>query len=563
MTQRNTQPLPWRARGISDTIDGSTSFNGAMTSLSNLIPDPTTAQLWQCRPAAVPLVTFGQITAGPFSSGFSPGFQQQGLIPSQGTVSVFKNIGSLIYGMVGSVAGGDGFDHPFCFNIATNSFITVTGSMTGTLPAAQPTTGPWIPPIMDLIGSRLMVAHFGFDATPFMLGWFDLSNPLAPVWHAGTLTGLVPLQQPPIAVAQFAGRAYYIVNLASQPAVIFSDVLNALNCTNANQVLTFGDNTPLTAFGQLRLFNQLGGIIQALIVFKGTQNIYQITGDASLGNLALNAMNFATGTLAPNSICSTPKGLMFVAPDGMRLIDFSANISDPIGYDGKGIAAPFIYSNVPSRICAACNGNVIRISTQNQLQVNTAFQEYWYDIPRQIWSGPHTFPANYIQPYGNSFIMAAQGVPSLLWQSDSVQNVNSSFVENGQQLNWTYSTVLLPDTDQMGNIHLSQSLLDCALTSFAPPINIVAQDQNQSVIDNVSLAGGSGGAVWGGFKWGETKWGVSGNALTPRIVPWHFPLVFSKAQFIVSGQSAAPVRLGAWHFRYKQLRALTDVSAAA
>jgi hypothetical protein len=56
---------------------------------------------------------------------------------------------------------------------------------------------------------------------------------------------------------------------------------------------------------------------------------------------------------------------------------------------------------------------------------------------------------------------------------------------------------------------------------------------------------------------------VSSNALNPRKLAWHVPLVFSRGQFTVSGQSASPVRLGAWHFRYKQLRYLTDVSAAA
>jgi hypothetical protein len=252
-----------------------------------------------------------------------------------------------------------------------------------------------------------------------------------------------------------------------------------------------------------------------------------------------------------------------MAPDGLRIIDFSANVSDPIGYDGQGVSAPFIYSNVPSRICAACNGNLIRISTQNQLQVNTAFQEYWYDIERKIWSGPHTFPANLIQPYINTFIMAAQGIPSILWQSDVVQGLSSSFVEHNIPLSWTYATAFLPDTDQLGNIHVSQSLLDCALSSFIPPIVIICQDHNGAVIDSLSISGGGGSSNWGHFNWGQAVWGVSTNALAPRKLPWHFPLVFSRAQFIVTGQSAASVRLGAWHFRYKQLRYLTDTAAAA
>ena len=80
-----------------------------------------------------------------------------------------------------------------------------------------------------------------------------------------------------------------------------------MTITNATNVLTFDDNQKLTAAIGLPLSNQLGGILQALMVFKGTANIYQITGDISLGSgpplgtLSKNTLNVATGTFAPNS----------------------------------------------------------------------------------------------------------------------------------------------------------------------------------------------------------------------------------------------------------------------
>jgi hypothetical protein len=570
MIREQFKPLPWRAKGLSDTIDGSTAFNGAMASLQNLIPDPTTAELWQCRPAAVSIATF---PGGPFSSGFSAGFMH-----STGNIVALKIVGNVAYGLVSL---SDGFDHPFALNLLTNAFINITGVVTGppgsqNIPTSQPSSGAWTPPIMDLIGSKMVVTHSGFSFTAFFIGWFDISTPTAPVWNAGNITGAagVPFTQPPIGVAQFFNRAYYMVNYVSQPEVIISDPLNPLAASGASgagtvvPILTFGDNTPLTAFGQLRLFNQLGGIIQALIVFKGTSNIYQITGDLAFASAsnpqpAVNAMNFATGTMAPLSLCSTPRGLAFVAPDGLRIIDFSANVSDPIGYDGQGVSAPFIFSGTPSRMCAACNGNVIRISTQNILLPTGGYQEYWYDIERKVWSGPHTFPASVIQPYGNTFIMAGQGVLGQLWRSDVVQSPSSSFVEGGNPLSYSYTTAFLPDTDKLGNIHVSQSLLTCALAATVAPVQINAIDQNGTVIDTVQLAGTGGAANWGQFNWGQAAWGVSTNALNPRKLPWHFPLVFARAQFSVTGQSASPVRLGAFHFRYKQLRYLTDIGAAA
>jgi hypothetical protein len=71
------------------------------------------------------------------------------------------------------------------------------------------------------------------------------------------------------------------------------------------------------------------------MVFKGTANIWQVTGDYTGIPTAwtVNALNVATGTLAPNAVCPTPNGLMFCAPDGFRLIDFGANADDGIDAD--------------------------------------------------------------------------------------------------------------------------------------------------------------------------------------------------------------------------------------
>jgi len=560
---RNSQPLPWRARGLTDSIDGSTAFNGAMAVLANLIPDPTTASLWECRPAAFIRASFTGMTGGAFSSGFSSGFSVGSGVSTNGVISALKIIGGIAYLMIG---GSDGFDHPFAYNLVTNSFITVTGATAGTLPTSQLPTGPWTPPIMDVIGSKLMVTHIGFQTTTNFIGYFDIATPTAPVWHAGNITGF-PFTTVPTGVAQFYNRAYYIHNAPGAPALIASDILNPLNVTTISgtgtQILTLGDATPLTALGQLRFYNQLGGIIQGLVVFKGAANTYQITGDFALNNLSINSMNFATGTLAPLSVVSTPRGLGFMSPDGFRIIDFQSNISDPIGLDGQGVVAPFIYSAQPTRMCAACNGNVIRITTQNPLVLGTPSQEFWYDLGRQIWYGPHSFPASVIQPYQGTFIMSGYLVPGILWQSDPVQFPTSTFVENGTQMTYTYQTIFLPDTDQMGNISVATSLLDVQLVAGATPVSVVCNDQNNIVVDSVSLAATGSAAIWDQFNWGQANWGATATNLASRILPWHTPLVFSKAQFKATGQSGSSLRLAAWHFRYKQLKYLTDIAAAA
>ncbi len=537
---RGSTPLTWSPHGCTDTVDSSHTFPGSMAALTNLIPDPTTPDLWMCRPAATRLTNFPTFN--------TPGFMSCGRV-----------VGNLFFGLMRSNRTV-GFEEPFVWDLANNVLVAITGVTALNVPFQVPFSGPWTPPVIDVIGSKVVVTHPGFAATAFKFGWFDISNLAAITWNAGNTAGAIVLATVPTFVAQFNGRAYYIVNTPSQPAVVFSDPLNATQVTNATQVLTFGDSVALTAIGQLRLYNQLGGIIQALMVFKGIQNTYQITGDSALNTLTVNALSVATGTLSPLGMAATPKGLAFISPDGIRFIDFQGNVSDAIGQDGKGISVPMIYSNVPSRMILTCSGGLLRLTTQNAAALNTPFQEWWYDMQRGAWHGPHTSAMGILQPFGNTFVGQLVAV-SGLWQSDTVQGNLSVFIENGVQLTWQYQTAFFPDTQQMGNIALNQALLHCALlanTSYT----ITITDPNGTVLNSVTLSLSGSVSIWGAFTWGAPAlWGSAGGALAPRIIPWTKTNVFAKAQISVQGNSNSTVRLGMLHLRYKQLKYITNLGA--
>lgn len=547
MSLRRTTPLTFNPRGLSDTLDGSTVFAGAMASLANLIPDPSTRSLWQCRPAASELIAF---TNGGFSS--------------PGLISSLKVIGSYAFGMVAS-ARNPGHDEPFAYNIATNTFATITGVTSPNTPISPATSGAWVPPTMDLVGHELLVTHPGYNGTGGVyFGWFDIADLANITWNGGNLAGAVTFTTAPSSVKNFNGRAYWITNPPTgQPSLIFSDVLVPRTVTNANQVLTFDDNVPLTALAALPLNNQNGGIIQSLIVFKGVSNMYQVTGDAATSNLAKNALNVATGTLAPNSITSTPKGLSFVAPDGLRFIDFNANVSDPIGVDGMGKTLPFIYSLVPSRMCAAANGMVIRMTTQDASLTGSPTVEYWYDMARQIWSGPHTFPASCIAAYQNTFIVAPKDVTGSLWQSDYVQTSTSNFTENGVALTFTWTSSMLPDTNQMSENSMQQTTIYMALAA-STTYSVFALDQDGAILLQSSVVSTVAATIWGGFTWGPPSvWGSGSNGLYPRQIPWSQPVVFRRMQVSVQGASSGALRIATMHLRYQQLGYLQMDTAAA
>ena len=545
MGLRHSTPVKFSPVSVCDALDPSDLAPGAMQSLANLIPDPSTRNLFQCRPASILQTSF---------SGFAaPGF-----------VSCLFIIGTRAYGMIAS-SRNPGHDEPFCYNLSTSAFETVGGTIDATTTPVSPSSvGAWTPPSMDLIGVKLMVCHPGFNGTGGVyFGYFDITDPPNPVWNAGNLSGLITFSSAPSFVKQFNGRAYYILNPPTgQPGVVYSDILDATVVTNANQVLTFDDNVHLTALGVLGLNTPVtGGILQALMVFKGVQAIYQITGDAASTSqpLTKNALNIPTGTFAPLSVTPTPKGLAFVSPDGLRIIDFNSTISDPVGVAGAGITLPFIYSVVPSRIVASCNGNVLRISSQNGNALGNPQEEYWLDFARSLWTGPHSFPASMIAAYSNSFVMTPIGVTAKLFISDVVQTLTSTFTENGTALSFIWQTSMLPDTDQMCENNLTETTMYMAMLVGGAAVTVSAVDQDGTVLNSVSISVTGTQTLWGQFQWGQALWQGGTSALFPRQIPWTIPVVFRRVSVKAVGSSIAGLKFGRMHLRYEMLGYLQEI----
>lgn len=442
------------------------------------------------------------------------------------------NLGALTYSVVGSVLhvayaqpGVDGNTYPI--TSSSGNAVVATPTLTGGLGC-----------------------HFGA---------IDIADPQAPTWSAGNCA-INPLPGVPNAVAQFNNRAYFTVNPTNgQPGLLPSDPLSPFQRTNGSYVLTFGDNTPLTALAGLELQNQLGGIVQSLIVFKGVANMVQVTGDplpnTAAGAWASNTLNVATGTLAPRSIAATPKGLMFMAPDGYRLIDYFAKVSDPIGADGRGVSTPFIYCPVPSRVAAACNAKLLRVSLTAQ---SGQQQEFWFDVARQTWTGPHTFPANVIVRYENTFVLSPIALNNSLWQSDWFQGPASTFMEAGTAMAWSWQTSLLPDTKTMQQYELHETILKLSngfpatLIGVDEAGNILADSNGNGEAEAVFAPSGAG-SNWGAGQWTGSLFYGQGYSLSPQQAQWPSTLVFSRLSLQLTGASDSFTRIGALSLRFEEL----------
>lgn len=536
MTLRNSRPSAWAPAGLTDAYDDSV-FPGSMLTLQNLIPDPGTKSVWQCRPASVRASAF-------------PGFTTPGFI------SCLFSVGTLLVGMISSGRNA-GNDEPFVYNTITGLFGTVSGITAANTPTSPASTGAWVPPCATLVGSKVIITHQGFNsAGGFFFGVLDISTPATPSWTAQTLTGAVTLPSKPTCVAQFNGRCWFAVG----NAVVFSDTTSPVNCTNGNQVITFGTNQAVTALVGLPLTStQLGGVIQALIVFIGTSTMYQIAGDAASTNNPLNTnnLNISSGTYNQNSVCATPQGLAFISPEGLRFINFQAQVSDPVGIYGAGVSRVFFYASVPSRVVCSYTSDVIRISLQNGQLAGAPSQEYFYHLAGKRWSGPHTFPASLIQPVGSSFYIAPVGVPGGLWQSNAVPGLTNTYVENGVQMLWQIGTPLLPSAQGMAMNSVIEQTVNIALNG-SDQYNFSFQNENGNILGSALLTGAGAATIWGAFNWGQAPWGGAQQAFGAQQLKYPNPVVFNRAFFGGNGPSSANFRLGEINTRVEELGYLID-----
>lgn len=525
MSIARSSPVPFIASGVTDALDGTNAPRGSMAALVNLVPDPTTNNQFICRPASIEETDFTGFT--------NPGF-----------ISVIHVRGNLVFGLIASDTN-PGQDEPFCFNLTTGAFVTVTGATAGNTPDSPASTGEWNPPIIAAVGVYLVVTHPGFDGITNFFGWFDISNLAAPTWSAGN-TATQPLTAVPISVASFGSRAWFAV----ENALVYSDALDPLTVTGADQVLILGDTTDITALGSLQLNTQYGGIIQALIAFKGATNMYQITGDETTNDLAQNVLDVATGTLAPNTIASTPYGMAFISPGGLRIIDADGNVTEPIGNAGSGVTVPFTYAVTPSRMCAAFNNNVYRVTVQNGLAIGTPNQEWWYDFTRKIWTGPHTFYASLIQPFTSqnsdlpSFLVAPLDIEATLWDSMPLPTTTSTYTENGVALAFEWVTSVLPDTMQMAESSIVEATINMSLIAGMGSIVIVAYDEDGTVLDTASLTPTGAATVWGAFTWGAAVWRGSFTNFKPQQIGWTEGITYRWLQVSVVGTSVSDYRIG-------------------
>jgi hypothetical protein len=528
---RNGQPVRFTPKGLCDAFDATDAFPGASALLQNLVFDQANPELVVSRPG---------VGVSPTVFGSSPTF-----------IAGHVVIGNVAYGWV-SDAVFPGHDEPFAFDLVGGVFITITGATAGNTPTSPATTGAWTPPTFAVVSTKILMTHPGFNGTGSnFFGVIDISNPAAPTYTSAN-TATNPLPGVPTSVANYNNRAWYAFGNVDY----FSDVLVPLTRTNASQSVTLGDPTPITAQSGLPIQTTSSGVTGALVVFKGS-SIWQITGDLATNNLALNFITLTAGCIAPRSVVQGPFGIFFIGVDAPYILNFLgvlSPLSHTPGNDGVAdVQVPFQNAITPSRIAASFSGNIFRVCVATTIQGAQQTNDYWFDIRRKRWTGPHTFTYDAISQFGNNFVISGIDHGAKLFISQSLPTNSSTYLDNGTQLVSHLKSSSFPKTGHMQQVQVVESTIEFASSGLSVQYQITGYDDQNNTLGAAQVTTPPVGITWGGGAlWGGGAIWTTAQRI-PHVfnIPWAAPLVFQKMALDVQASSSNSLSIGTFFARYQ------------
>jgi hypothetical protein len=318
--------------------------------------------------------------------------------------------------------------------------------------------------------------------------------------------------------------------------------------------VTVGDTTAVTALSGLPVQTTSAGVQAALVAFKSS-NVWQITGDTTTNNLALNYISLTTGCVSPRSVVQGPFGVFFAGVDSPYILNFLGALgalSHTPGNDGiADLQVPFQSTTQASRIAASFSGNIYRVCVPTLVLGVAQTNDYWYDIRRKRWTGPHTFIYDCAAQFGNSFVLSSASQGAALFVSTTIPNANSVYTDAGTPITAHLKSSDFPKTGHMQQVQVVESTIEVGSAGVTENFNVTAIDTQGSTINTTFVMTPPAGAVWNAFKWGAANWSTSASIPSVVTVPWTVPLVFQKMAIDVTVTPVNQVQIGTFFARYQ------------
>lgn len=356
MGLRDAKNVTFTPSGLTDSLDGTNAPPGSMRLLQNLVPSYGTAGAYAPRPAAVPVITFGQVTLMTLSGlpvVTDPGLQLsvQGAVPGS-VISALEVVGTRVYGWISS-ATYPGYDQPFCYDLFAQAFVALVNVQQSLLPLSQPFTGDWVPPqICAVTNSIILFLHPGYQggSAPYF-GWLDISSFSQSVIANTTLgstilTGLVTSQGNSAPILQGIQPGQLITG-AGVPAGAY--VVSAANGTFTLNT-TCNTASTVTVSGVANVTGVIPGMTVAGPNFLAGTYVTKVVGStvtinqAAIATATATPVNFSGGGTVTMSAAAT------VTASNITATAAGGTVSTPLWSAGNTNTNPL------SQVPIACSG---------------------------------------------------------------------------------------------------------------------------------------------------------------------------------------------------------------
>lgn len=548
MALRNAKPAYYIPQGLADSIDQTNSFSGACRALNNLVADRTDPQAYTGRPGAVVQVNFNTKPYAVIGAG------------NAGQIALIKIFDGFIVGFVQATGGAyAGKDVPFVYNLLTDVFNTwavnpVVADCPATvagLPVAsgEVTSGA-------LVGPTVYLTHPNFPATKFGYITAALTSGSMTFTVATTATNALPTR--PTWVSQYQDRAWF----ACGTAAVFTDTLTLPpTVSNATQTLNANEGEQILGFHALSVYQTTGGILQALLSF-GNVSVYQITGNysavAANNTLVKNQVSDAVSAVSMRTVDACPNGVAFMATDGVRIINQQGLLKYISEKSVDDLIQPFMNCTLLNRPAAVGNyqNGIYRVSLTTTFRGQVITGDFWYDYTRQHWNGPHSFTPNAAAGYNAKNYVSNLTFPGIIFVCELVPSATSAYLDNGNvPYNFDLITADFPLNAGMAEQAMVESTVELAQTTTTPIIvNVLAFDEQDNLLDQLSVTTSGQGPLWGGGTlWGTHLWKAASRNSKPYPLHWNRPLEFNKIYFEFQGLVVAGIGIKNQFYRFQEL----------
>lgn len=377
MATPGERPLQWKPRSVCDTVDGDDSPPGAMYSLRNLIPDPSTPNCFICRPANTQQIDFSSLGGGVVSDAYQVSGIIYGLIGivnqpyiyvanlADGTVSVLNPNTSTVVKTI--TVGGQ----PFGVAVSPDgSTVWVANSASGSVSVISTATNTVIVTIITG-GIPFGIAFTPSGATAYVTN--DSSS--GKVWPINTATYAIgtPISvgaRPNLIAITADGLKAYVTNKSDGTVSVITIASNTVTST-----ITVGSNpvgiaaAPNSAHvyvanvadGTVSVIATVSETVVATVTVGSLPTGLAVTLDGAsvyVGNKGGNSVSVIT--TASNTVTHTISGLasgpVFVAmtPDGLyAVLSLLNSTMVPITISSFAIGTAIPTGNSPQVIAIA------------------------------------------------------------------------------------------------------------------------------------------------------------------------------------------------------------------